>query len=69
VYIVFSLADIGGCSSVQSSKVKVQSAKFDNVSVNDLKTPQVSEIYDVVNRHLSNKFGVYVPFPSRDNNG
>jgi len=49
--------------------VKVQSAKFDNVSVNNLETPQVSEIYDVVNRHLSNKFGVHVPFPSRDNNG
>ena len=49
--------------------VKVQSAKFNNVSVNDLKTPQVSAIYDVVNRHLSGKFGVYVPFPNRDDNG
>ena len=48
---------------------EVQSAKFSNVSVNDLKTPQVSAIYDVVNRHLSDKFGVYVPFPNRDNNG
>lgn len=43
---------------------KVQSAKFGNVSVNDLETPEVSEIYDVVNRHLSNTFGVYVPFPT-----
>jgi len=43
---------------------KVQNAKFENLSVNDLKTADVSAIYDVVNRHLSDKFGVYVPFPS-----
>jgi len=38
-------------------------------SSKDLLTNEVSKVYDVVNRHLSETFGVFVPFPSRDNHG
>ena len=38
-------------------------------SSKDLLTNEVSKVYDVVNRHLSQTFGVFVPFPSRDNHG
>ena len=48
---------------------KIQQTKYENKSVNQLKTHEVSVIYDVINRHLSDKFGVHVPFPSKDNNG
>ena len=71
--MVKTLSDVDISWSKESVKehiwAKVQNAKFGNVSVNDLETPEVSEIYDVVNRHLSNKFGVHVPFPSKENNG
>jgi hypothetical protein len=38
-------------------------------SSKDLLTNEVSKVYNVVNRHLSQTFGVFVPFPSRDNYG
>ena len=38
-------------------------------SSKDLLTNEVSKVYDVVNRHISSTFGVFVPFPSRDNYG
>ena len=38
-------------------------------SSKDLLTNEVSKVYDVVNRYLSETFGVFVPFPSRDNYG
>ena len=44
----------------------IQEIKFDKKSLTQLKTHEISKIYDVINRHLSDKFGVYVPFPSRE---
>ena len=44
----------------------VQDAQFDKSSTTRLETHEVSAVYDVINRHLSDKFGVYVPFPSKD---
>ena len=38
-------------------------------SSKDLLTNEVSKVYDVVNRHISQTFGVFVPFPSRNNHG
>jgi hypothetical protein len=29
-----------------------------------LKDKEIDEVYDVLNRHLGEKFGIYVPFPS-----
>lgn len=34
-------------------------------STTELETHEVSEVYNVVNRHLSETFGVFVPFPNR----
>jgi hypothetical protein len=66
--MVKTLSDVEIPWSKESAKkhiwAKVQNAKFGNVSINDLKTSEVSQIYDVINRHLSNTFGVYVPFPT-----
>mgnify|MGYP002343972023 CR=1 FL=1 len=44
----------------------IQEAQFNKKSLTELKTHEVTKIYDVINRHLSDKFGVYVPFPSRE---
>lgn len=43
----------------------IQDIVVDKESTADLDTPQVDEIYRVLSRHLSEKFGVYVPFPDR----
>jgi len=32
-------------------------------STAQLSTKEIGEIYEVINRHISEKFGVYVPFP------
>ena len=44
----------------------IQEIKFDKKSLTQLKTHEITKIYDVINRHLSDKFGVYVPFPSKE---
>ena len=33
-------------------------------STTDLETEEVSEVYEVLNRHISQNFGISVPFPS-----
>lgn len=33
-------------------------------STTELTTAEVSQVYDILNRHISEKFGIYVPFPS-----
>ena len=43
----------------------VQEIHFGTASTKKLERPDLSIIYDVINRHLSNKFGVHVPFPSK----
>jgi len=42
----------------------IQKTLFDTDSTKDLKTNQVSEVYEELNRHIS-KFGLSVPFPDR----
>lgn len=44
----------------------VQVAMFNVESTADLTTAQVSQVYEVVNRHLTNTVGVSVPFPNKD---
>ena len=44
---------------------KVQIALIGKKSTKDLLKEEVSEVYDVVSRHLSQTFGVFVPFPSK----
>ena len=43
----------------------VQEAQTEKKSTRDLDRSEVSLIYDIINRHLGEKFGVHVPFPER----
>lgn len=43
----------------------IQDLMLDKESTTELDTKQVDEVYRVLNRHLSEKFGISVPFPSR----
>ncbi len=43
----------------------VQETQTDKKSTRDLDRAEVSLIYDIINRHLGEKFGVHVPFPER----
>lgn len=45
----------------------VQDAMLDKKSTTELETTEVDEIYKVIARHLSEKTGVHVEFPSRWN--
>jgi hypothetical protein len=44
----------------------VQAAVTGFESTTKPETHQYSEIYEILNRHLSNKFGVFVPWPSKE---
>ncbi|MBO00998.1 MAG: hypothetical protein CL438_10105 [Acidimicrobiaceae bacterium] len=43
----------------------VQEAQTEKKSTRDLDRSELSMIYDIINRHLGEKFGVHVPFPER----
>lgn len=43
----------------------VQDAMFDKKSTTELETTEVDQVYKVIARHLSEKTGVHVEFPSR----
>lgn len=42
----------------------VQDIYLKKKSTTELTTDQVSEVWEILNRHLGEKFGIYVPFPS-----
>jgi len=42
----------------------IEAAMIDKDSTEDMTNEEVSEIYEVLNRHLASKLGVSVPFPS-----
>lgn len=46
----------------------IQQAMTDSHSTTKLDTKQVGEIYEVLTRHLASKFGISVPFPTREDN-
>lgn len=46
--------------------IPIQKAVVKTDSTTELTKQQVSEIYDVLNRHLSEKFGLSVQFPSNE---
>ena len=41
----------------------LQKAMLGTESTRDLETGDISKVYETLNRHLANKFGVSVPFP------
>lgn len=43
----------------------IQEAMFDKLSTTKLETKEVSEVYEVLNRHMAEKFGISVEFPSK----
>jgi hypothetical protein len=43
----------------------IQNAMFDKESTTELDTAQVSAVYEVLSRHLGERFGLHVPFPTR----
>lgn len=43
---------------------EIQRAMFDKESTTALSISEVSEVYEVLDRHISEKFGVHVEFPS-----
>jgi hypothetical protein len=44
----------------------VQKAMLRKRSTTKLTTQDIDKIYDVLNRHLGEKLGIYVPFPSEE---
>ena len=44
----------------------VQEAMTGKKSTTEMNTVDPSEIYEVINRHMGEKFGVHVPWPSRE---
>lgn len=46
--------------------VPIQNALVKTDSTMELDKQQVSEVFEVLNRHLGERFGVYVSFPSHD---
>ena len=45
---------------------EIQEAMYDKRSTTELSTSEVSKVYEVLNRHLGEKFGVHVSFPSEE---
>jgi hypothetical protein len=45
---------------------QIQQAMFGKKSTTQLEKTEVSEIYEVVNRHIAENFGVHVEFPSEE---
>jgi hypothetical protein len=41
----------------------VQMAMLGKESTKELETDEVSKVYETLNRHMANKFGVSIPFP------
>jgi hypothetical protein len=46
--------------------IPIQRAVVKTESTTELNKQQVSEIFDILNRHLSEKFGISVQFPSNE---
>lgn len=42
----------------------IQEAKLNKTSTTELNTKDIDSVYDELNRHLGEKLGVHVPFPS-----
>lgn len=45
---------------------EIQKAMFDTTSSTELETHQVSKVYEVINKHTSEKMGISIQFPSKE---
>lgn len=44
----------------------IQQAQLGKESTTELTTKEIDEVFETINRHLGEKFGLHVPFPSID---
>lgn len=44
----------------------IQKAQLDKNSTTELTTKEIDEVFDTINKHLGEKFGLHVEFPSID---
>lgn len=42
----------------------VQLAQLGKESTTQLTTKEIDEVFDTINRHIGNQFGIHIPFPS-----
>ena len=42
----------------------IQTAQLDKRSTTELTTVEIDKVFDTINKHLGEKFGLHVPFPS-----
>lgn len=42
----------------------IQKAQLGRESTTELTTTDIDKVFDTINRHLGDRFGIYVPFPS-----
>lgn len=42
----------------------IQTAQLTKTSTTQLTTKEIDEVFDTINRHLGERFGLHVPFPS-----
>lgn len=42
----------------------IQNAQLSKLSTTQLTTVEIDQVFDTINRHLGDKFGLHVPFPS-----
>ena len=44
----------------------IQEAQLNKKSTTELTTKEIDAVFDTITRHIGEKFGIYVPFPSID---
>lgn len=44
----------------------VQKIQLQKHSTTELTSDEITKVYETLNRHLGEKFGLYVPFPSKE---
>lgn len=44
----------------------IQEAQLNKRSTTELTTKEIDEVFDTINKHLGERFGLHVPFPSVD---
>lgn len=44
----------------------IQDASVQKESTTQIETKEIDKVYDILNRHIGEKFGVHVPFPSEE---
>lgn len=42
----------------------IQQAQFAKKSTTELTTKEIDEVFDTINRHIGERFGIHIPFPS-----